>query len=131
LLGKTDIILAGDFNSNLLSESHLANIFKSLGLYSVNETIYTLYSRHCYTLHDLFLINDPSKIIHYDQVSVPDFSRHDLIYWLDLWQYSVYKNGPFFYKPKKFGKKKFHIFDLPETFFTYTFRKISKHVYQD
>jgi len=39
LLEYTDIILAGDFNSNLLSESHLVDNFISLGLYSVNETI--------------------------------------------------------------------------------------------
>jgi len=75
-----DIILAGDFNSNLLSESHLVDNFKSLGLFSVNETIPTHYSSHRYRLLDLFLINDPCKIIHYDQVSVPAFSRHDLIF---------------------------------------------------
>jgi len=62
------------------SESHLVDNFKSLGLFSVNETIPTHYSSHCDTLLDLFLINDPSKIIHYDQVSVPAFFRHDLIF---------------------------------------------------
>jgi len=72
--------LAGDFNSNLLSESHLVDNFKSLGLFSVNETFPTHYSSHCDTLLDLFLINDPRKIIHYDQVSVPAFSGHDLIF---------------------------------------------------
>jgi len=79
-LEYTDIMLAGDFNSNLLSESHLVDNFKSLGLFSVNETIPTHYSSHCDTLLDLFLINDPRKILHYDQVSVPAFSGHDLIF---------------------------------------------------
>jgi len=38
-LEYTDIIWAGDFNSILVSESHLVDNFKSLDLYSVNETI--------------------------------------------------------------------------------------------
>jgi len=49
-LEYTDIILAGHFNSNLLSESHLVDNFKSLGLFSVNETIPTHFSSHCDTL---------------------------------------------------------------------------------
>jgi len=79
-LEYTDIILAGDLSSNIFSESHPVDNFKSLGLFSVNETIPTHYSSHCDTLLDLFLFNDPSKIIHYDLVSVPAFYRHDLIF---------------------------------------------------
>jgi len=54
-LEYTDIILAGVFNSNLLSESNLVDNYKSLGLYSVNDTIPTHYSSHCDTLLDLYL----------------------------------------------------------------------------
>jgi len=55
-LEYTNILLAGDFNSNLLSKSHLVDNFKSLGWFSVNETNPTHYSSHCDTLLDLFLI---------------------------------------------------------------------------
>jgi len=79
------IILAGDFNSNLLSESCLVDTFKSQGLCSVNETTFTHYSSNCHTLLDLLFINDPSKIIHYDQVSIPAFSRLDLIFLTFCW----------------------------------------------
>jgi len=79
------IILAGDFNSNLLSEICLVDTFKSQGLYSINETISTHYSSNCRTLLDLLFINAPSKIIHYDQVSIPDFSRLDLMFLTYCW----------------------------------------------
>jgi len=75
-----DIILGGDLNSNLLIDNTLIDNFSSIGLFSVNRTIPTHFSRSTSTLIDLFLVSDLSKVLLYDQLSVPCFSRHDLIF---------------------------------------------------
>ena len=79
-LNCDDIILAGDFNSNLLIESALSNDMVSLGLTSVNILLPTHFSATNNSLLDLFFVNDKSKILLYDQLSCPIFSRHDLIF---------------------------------------------------
>lgn len=79
-LSYTNIIIAGDFNSNLLVESNLKNDFISLGLYPVNTTLPTHFTNTANTLLDLFLVNDTSKLLLYDQLSCAIFSKHDLIF---------------------------------------------------
>lgn len=76
----TDIIVAGDLNSNLLKESSLTDACASVGLYSVNTTIPTHFTSTNNTLLDLFLLSDKNKILLYDQLSAPCFSKHDLIF---------------------------------------------------
>lgn len=75
-----DVIIAGDFNSNLLVESHFSDKLIPLCLYPVNTTIPTHFSATCNTLLDLFLVGDKSQVLLYDQLTVPCFSKHDLIF---------------------------------------------------
>ncbi|XP_075155481.1 uncharacterized protein LOC142228843 [Haematobia irritans] len=78
-LSYSDIIIAGDFNSDLLVEKTMIDEFNSLGLYSVNDNFPTHFSRRS-TLLDLFLINSPNKFLLYDQLSTALFSKHDVIF---------------------------------------------------
>lgn len=75
-----NIILCGDFNSNLISENCLIEEMGSLNLFPVNATVPTHFTEHSSTLLDLFLVSPRSKVLFYDQLSAPAFSRHDLIY---------------------------------------------------
>lgn len=77
-MAGTDIILARDFNSNVMTESHLIDSFETLGLYAANKST----PAHFINSIDLtfFFVNDPRLILLYDRVSVPVFSRHDLIF---------------------------------------------------
>jgi len=76
----TDVILAGDFNSDILRESHLTSNMESLGLKPVNLSFPTHFSRTRNALLDLFFVSDVNKICLYDQLIAPSFSKHDLIY---------------------------------------------------
>jgi len=71
----TDVILAGDFNSDILRESTLTSNMESLGLKPVNLSFLTHFSRTRNTLLDWFFVS-----VSYDQLIVPSFSKHDLIY---------------------------------------------------
>lgn len=75
-----NILIAGDFNSNLLVESGMVDEFRALGLYSVNTTVPTHYTNTTDSLLDLFLVNSLEDCLHYDQLSSPIFSRHDIIF---------------------------------------------------
>lgn len=79
-LNYNDILISGDFNSNILQEKTLLREMQTIGLNSVNNEIPTHYSSTVNTLLDLFLTNNTSKILLYDQLSVPVFSKHDLIF---------------------------------------------------
>lgn len=76
----TDVIIAGDLNSNILKESSLINSFTSLGLNSVNSTIPTHFSPTSSSLLDLFIVADKRSVLLYDQLSASCFSQHDLIF---------------------------------------------------
>lgn len=76
----SDIIIVGDFNSNLLLERTLTESMSSLGLSPTNYETPTHYTSTANTLLDVFFINDPTKMLLYDQLSAPGFSKHDLIY---------------------------------------------------
>ena len=75
-----DVIVTGDLNSNMLQDKSLINDFASLGISPVNSCVPTHFTGNNSTLLDYFLINDLSKVLLYDQLSVPNFSKHDLIF---------------------------------------------------
>lgn len=76
-----DIILTGDLNSNILKDKSLIDSLLSLDLHPVNVTIPTHYNKHSPdTLIDVIFVNDESKILLYDQISAPQFSRHDMLF---------------------------------------------------
>lgn len=81
-LSYTKILITGDFNSNLFTESHLANDMLALGLYPANTSTPTHFSSSVNTLLDLFLVEDTSNVLAYDQLSCSCFSKHDLIFLL-------------------------------------------------
>lgn len=76
----SDVIIAGDFNSNLLVDQSLKENMYSFGLKVVNNVLPTHFTTSCNTLLDLFIVNDTSEILLYDQISAPCFSKHDLIF---------------------------------------------------
>lgn len=75
-----NIILCGDFNSNLLHDDSLVNSMRAFNLRAVNISNPTHFSRSSNTLLDVFFVSDNNKVLLYDQLSVPGFSRHDLIF---------------------------------------------------
>lgn len=79
-LSYSDIILVGDFNSNILKDNTLNDIMLTFGLQAVNKTQPTHFTKQTQTLLDLFFISDLNKARLFDQLSVPAFSKHDLIF---------------------------------------------------
>ncbi|XP_075157548.1 uncharacterized protein LOC142230808 [Haematobia irritans] len=79
-IAYTDIIIAGDFNCNTLLNPDLTSQMSVIGLSATNSTIPTHFSSTTSTLLDLFFVNDLSNVLLYDQLSVPCFSNHDLIF---------------------------------------------------
>jgi len=79
-LKYSDVILPGDLNSNILIEKHLSNDMESLGLFPVNLKYPTHFSTTCNTLLDVFFVSDCKKNQNYDKISLPAFSKHDLIF---------------------------------------------------
>lgn len=79
-LNYDNVLLSGDFNSDLISESILSDEMQSLGMFPANNDIPTHFTSTASTLLDLFFINNTSKILLYDQLSAPVFSRHDLLF---------------------------------------------------
>jgi len=77
-LSYSDVILAGDFNSNILIEKHLSNDLESLCLFPVNFKYPTHFSTTSNPLLDVFFVSDCKKIQNYDQISLLAFSKHDL-----------------------------------------------------
>ena len=74
------IIISGDFNNNILKENIFKNEMISIGLHLVNSTQPTHFTKTNSTLLDLFFIDDIRNAILYDQLSCPNFSKHDLIF---------------------------------------------------
>lgn len=83
-----DIVIAENFNCNLLVEVKLTEPMKSIGIVPVNSTIPTYFTNTSSTLLDVFLVNNRQQILHYDQLSAPMFSKHDLIFL----KYNVHPN---------------------------------------
>ncbi|XP_075150730.1 uncharacterized protein LOC142224832 [Haematobia irritans] len=80
-----NIIITGDFNSNILTENRLSDEMLSLGLYPTNTTVPTHHTSAGGTLLDMFFVSDINYVILYDQISAPTFSKHDLIFlWYDV-----------------------------------------------
>lgn len=79
-LNYSNILISGDFNSNILVEKSLTDEMLAIGLKPVNSSIPTHFSATVNTLLDIFFTNDTSNSLLYDQLSVPAFSKHDLIY---------------------------------------------------
>lgn len=76
----TRIVIAGDFNSNLLRDTRLIDSMTALGLSPVNTHMPTHFSATSSSLIDLFFVSSESQQIFYDQLSASCFSKHDLIY---------------------------------------------------
>lgn len=76
----SNLILAGDFNCNIITDNSLACDMECNGLFLVNCAIPTHFSKTTNTLLDLFFVTDLTRILLYDQISVPVFSKHDLIF---------------------------------------------------
>ncbi|XP_022226291.1 uncharacterized protein LOC121403754 isoform X1 [Drosophila obscura] len=79
-LTYTDVILAGDFNCDILRESSLADSMLSLDLNIVNHQLPTHFTKTRNTLLDLFFVDSTDKILLYDQLTAPGYSKHDLIF---------------------------------------------------
>lgn len=75
-----DIIISGDFNSNLLVEDALTDSFRVLDLYPTNTNRPTHFHRSGNSLLDIILLNHKTKVLLYDQLSAPMFSNHDLLF---------------------------------------------------
>lgn len=75
-----DVVILGDFNSNLLTETSLVDQMASLGLTPTNTINPTHFSSTTNTLLDIIFVSNPSNVLLYDQISAPCFSKHDLIY---------------------------------------------------
>jgi len=75
----TNIIVTGDFNSNVLVENTVVNDMLSYGLHLVNTQNPTHFTNTSSTLLDLFFSAQENKVLLFDQISAPSFSRHDLI----------------------------------------------------
>lgn len=77
-----DIIIAGDFNGNLLTNigTYLITSMSSFNLTSVNCSRPTHFTATSSTLLDLFFVSNSIKVLQYDQLATPAFSKHDLIF---------------------------------------------------
>ena len=76
----TDLLIAGDFNGNVLTDSYVTDNMATLGLSPINRSVPTHFTTSSSTLLDLFFVNNISKVLLYDQISAPCFSKHDLIF---------------------------------------------------
>lgn len=75
-----DVIITGDLNSNLLVDISFSVPMQTLGLLPVNTTMPTHYPNATNSLLDVFFVNHLRKVMFYEQLSAPVFSRHDLIF---------------------------------------------------
>ncbi|XP_059221030.1 uncharacterized protein LOC131995848 [Stomoxys calcitrans] len=79
-LRYNDIVIAGDFNSNILIETQFSDAMELLDLVPTNRSVPTHFTNHSSTLLDIFFVNCESKVLLYDQIAAPAFSKHDLIF---------------------------------------------------
>lgn len=75
-----EIIIVGDFNSNLITENILIDAMLTLDLHPTNYTMPTHSSNTINSLLDVFFVNKLSNVLLYDQLLAPMFSKHDLIF---------------------------------------------------
>lgn len=73
------IVIVGDFNCNILVDTSLTDR-QAFGLLPTNSSVPTHFSSSRSTLLDIYFVSDSSKVIKYDQVSAPQFSKHDCIF---------------------------------------------------
>lgn len=76
----TEIIIAGDFNENILNETYLTDHMQSIGLAATNLVNPTHFSSFSSSLLDQFFVSNLNSVLLYDQLSAPCFSKHDLIF---------------------------------------------------
>lgn len=75
-----NMIVCGDLNSNLLVERELINDMRTFDLRPVNVDTPTHFSGLACTLLDVLFVSELEKVLFYDQLSAPAFSKHDLVY---------------------------------------------------
>lgn len=75
-----DIVICGDFNNNVFNENLFTSEMLSFGLKIVNNTEPTHFTTTSNSLIDLFFVSCKHKILLYDQLSAPMFSKHDLCF---------------------------------------------------
>ena len=80
MLHYNETIIAGDFNWNALYDKSLVTQMGCLGLKSVNMTSPTRFTSTANTLLDMFFVTDNKTVLLYDQLAMPQFSKHDLIF---------------------------------------------------
>jgi len=79
-LSFANIILCGDFNCDILKDDYLTPNMDRLSLRTPNTLTPTHFTNTSSTLLDLFFVSDINKVLLYDQLSVPQFSKHDLLF---------------------------------------------------
>lgn len=96
----SNIIISGDFNSNLLTPQGLnfSSEMMALNLFTVNSSIPTHFTATNSTLLDLFFVADKRKIIHYDQLAAPVFSKHDLIFMSYDFEITMSQSGEYSFR---------------------------------
>lgn len=75
-----DVVIASDFNSNILEGTDLISSLLSIGLHIVNTENPTHFTSANSSLLDIFIVSNTPNVLLYDQLCVPCFSKHDLIY---------------------------------------------------
>lgn len=76
----SDVIIVGDFNSNILVTNELTENMSTFGLSPVNNSRPTHFTTTSSTLLDLFFVNQIHNVMHYEQLSATSFSKHDAIF---------------------------------------------------
>ncbi|XP_075163127.1 uncharacterized protein LOC142235753 [Haematobia irritans] len=79
-LNYQDIIIAGDFNNNILNSNALTIKMENIGLYPINTNTPTHFTHSSASLIDIFFVSQKMKVLFYNQLSASCFSKHDLIF---------------------------------------------------
>ncbi|KAG8235813.1 hypothetical protein J437_LFUL016126, partial [Ladona fulva] len=78
-----DVIIMGDFHTNLLKDSiesnNLVQLFNSLNL-NILPAEPTFITKHSAMLLDLTIVSNQTIVLNHGQLSAPEISAHDLIY---------------------------------------------------
>lgn len=75
-----DVVICGDFNSNLLVENFLIKDMETIGVYPTNIAIPTHFTASNNSLLDIVFVSDKEKVLLYDQITASCFSKHDLLF---------------------------------------------------
>lgn len=77
------VIMCGDFNIDLLRPGSVKDLFvntmSSLGLSTINSSP-THFTRTSSTLLDLIIVENTELVKFFNQISAPNFSKHDLVF---------------------------------------------------